>query len=140
MTASTGTCAPPPGFVELPSGVPFVELVGPLYVQEGSDPPVLGLPAEDRHCNQRGTVMGGMLATLVDIAFGLAIASDAEDAKDRATASLTVDFLKPARPGSWIEARTSVNRVGATLAFADCLLTAGDDEIVRARSVWAAAG
>ncbi len=140
MSERGDNAEPPPGFVVLPSGVPFVELVGPVYVQEGSDPPVLGLAVEPRHCNQRETVMGGMLATLVDVAFGLAIASDAEDAKDRATASLTVDFLKPAKPGSWIEARTSVNRVGATLAFAECLLSADGQEIVRARSVWAAAG
>ena len=38
--------------------------------------------------------MGGMLATLVDVAFGLAIEADAEDGEDRATASLTVDYLK----------------------------------------------
>jgi uncharacterized protein (TIGR00369 family) len=140
VSESPAAADPPEGFRVLDTGVPFVELVGPVFVREGSDPPVLGLAAVERHCNQRGTVMGGMLATLVDIAFGLAIASDAEDAKDRATASLTVDYLKPAKPGSWIEAKTSVNRVGATLAFADCLLTSDGEQVVRARSVWAAAG
>jgi acyl-coenzyme A thioesterase PaaI-like protein len=54
--------------------------------------------------------------------------------------SLTVDFLKPAKPGDWIESRTSVDRVGGTLAFADCSIRAGDREVVRARAVWVVAG
>jgi acyl-coenzyme A thioesterase PaaI-like protein len=54
--------------------------------------------------------------------------------------SLTVDYLKPAQPGDWIESRTRVDRVGSTLAFADCSLTVEDREIVRARAVWVVAG
>ena len=53
--------------------------------------------------------------------------------------SLTVDFLKPAKPGDWIESRTSVDRVGGTLAFADCSLAVEGREVVRARAVWVVA-
>ncbi|HEY4824311.1 MAG TPA: PaaI family thioesterase [Solirubrobacteraceae bacterium] len=128
----------PPGYTALEDRGAFLELVGPVFVLEGAEP-VLGLRVQDRHTNARGTAMGGMLATLVDVAFGLAIEADAEDAEDRATASLTIDYLKPASPGDWIEARVSVNRVGSTLAFADCSLKVGEQEIARARSVWASA-
>ena len=131
---------PPTGFEPLQESFPFADLVGPVYLLRDSQPAVLGFDPGDRHTNHRGTVMGGMLATLVDMAFGLAIRSDADDDKDRATVSLTVDFLKPAMPGEWIEAHTRVERIGRTLAFADCSLRVGDSEIVRARSVWAAAG
>jgi len=51
-----------------------------------------------------------------------------------------VDFLKPAQPGDWIESRTRVERVGGTLAFADCSITVDDREIVRGRAVWVVAG
>ena len=51
-----------------------------------------------------------------------------------------MDFLKPAEPGDWIEAQTSVNRVGGTLAFADYTLKVGEREIVRARAVFVVAG
>jgi acyl-coenzyme A thioesterase PaaI-like protein len=71
---------------------------------------------------------------------GRAIEADAEDGKDRATVSLTVDYLKPATPGDWVEARTRVERVGGTLAFADCSLVVGDKEVVRGRAVWVVAG
>lgn len=126
----------PPGFVELDTAIPFLELVGKIYVHE-REPSRLCVLAQPKHANHRGSVMGGMLATFVDFALGLAIAADAEDAKERATVSLTIDYLAAAPVGSWIEARTDVDRIGGTLAFADCSLQVEQRQIVRARSVWA---
>ena len=130
----------PPGFEPFPKQGPFLEEIGPILVREGGDELVLGLRAEERHANHRGTVQGGLLSTFADFALGRAIEADADDDKERATVSLTVDFLKPARPGDWIESRTRVDRVGGTLAFADCSLTVEGREIVRARAVWVVAG
>jgi uncharacterized protein (TIGR00369 family) len=129
----------PEGFTEYPNQGPFLEHIGPIQVREDGDELVLGLRAEERHANHRGTIQGGLLSTFADFALGRAIEADADDGKDRATVSLTVDFLKPARPGDWIESRTRVDRVGGTLAFADCSLLAGDREVVRARAVWVVA-
>jgi acyl-coenzyme A thioesterase 13 len=129
----------PAGFVPFPEQGPFLEHVGPVHVREDGEQLVLGLRAEERHANHRGTVQGGLLSTFADFALGRAIEADAGDGRDRATVSLTVDFLKPARPGAWIESRTRVDRVGATLAFADCSLTVEGREVVRARAVWVVA-
>ena len=130
----------PDGFTPYDAQGPFLELVGPVLVREDADGPVFGLRVSDRHTNHRGTVQGGLLSTFVDFAMGRAIEAESEDGKDRATVSLTVDFLKPATPGDWIETRTRVERVGGTLAFADCSLTVEDREIVRGRAVWVVAG
>jgi uncharacterized protein (TIGR00369 family) len=130
----------PEGFAPFPDQGPFLEHIGPVMVREDCGQLVLGLLAQERHANHRGTVQGGLLSTLADFALGRAIEADAADGKDRATVSLTVDFLKPAKPGDWIESRTRVERVGGTLAFADCSLTVEDREIVRARAVWVVAG
>ena len=130
----------PDGFVPFPNQGPFLEAVGPVHVREDGEELVLGLRAEERHANHRGTVQGGLLSTLADFALGRAIEADADDGKDRATVSLTVDFLKPAKPGAWIESRTRVDRVGGTLAFADCSLTVDGREVVRSRAVWVVAG
>lgn len=127
-------------FVPFPNQGPFLEAIGPIQVREHGDELVLGLLTEERHANHRGTVQGGLLSTFADFALGRAIEADAEDDKDRATVSLTVDFLKPAKPGDWIESSTRVDRVGNTLAFADCSLTVDGREIVRARAVWVVAG
>jgi uncharacterized protein (TIGR00369 family) len=131
----------PDGFVPWPDQGPYLEHIGPIHVRRGDEEElVLGLRAEERHTNHRGTVQGGLLSTFADFALGRAIEADADDGKDRATVSLTVDYLKPAKPGDWIESRTRVERVGGTLAFADCSLTVEGREIVRARSVWVVAG
>jgi uncharacterized protein (TIGR00369 family) len=132
----------PAGFAPFEPQGPFVQDIGPVLARQdepGGDP-VFGLRAEDRHTNHRGTIQGGLLSTFVDFALGRAIEADADDGKDRATVSLTVDFLKPAQPGDWIQSRTRVERVGGTLAFADCTLTVDDREIVRARAVFGVAG
>ena len=130
----------PPGFEPFPEQGPFLQEIGPVHVLRRGDELVLGLRAEERHTNHRGTVQGGLLSTFADFALGRAIDADADDDQDRATVSLTVDFLKPANPGDWIESHTKVDRVGGTLAFADCSLTVGDREVVRSRAVWVVAG
>jgi uncharacterized protein (TIGR00369 family) len=132
----------PAGFVPYPNQGPFLEHIGPIHVREGGSGGelVFGIRAEERHANHRGTVQGGMLSAFADFALGRAIEADADDDKERATVSLTVDFLKPAKPGDWIESRARVDRVGGTLAFADCSLAVDDREVVRARAVWVVAG
>jgi uncharacterized protein (TIGR00369 family) len=130
----------PDGFSPLPDQGPFLEHIGPICIKEAGDQLVLGLRAEERHTNHRGTVQGGLLSTFADFALGRAIEFDAQDGKDRATVSLTVDFLKPAMPGDWIESRTKVDRVGSTLSFADVSLTVEGKEVLRGRAVWIVAG
>jgi acyl-coenzyme A thioesterase 13 len=130
----------PPGFAPYEEQGPFLEHVGPVYCSGDADGRRFGLRAEERHTNHRGTIQGGLLSTFADFVLGRAIEADAGDDKDRATVSLTVDFLKPAQPGDWIESRSRVERVGGTLAFADCSLTVDGREIVRARAVFAVAG
>lgn len=130
----------PEGFASYENQGPFLEHIGPVLVREDGDELVFGVRAEERHANHRGTVQGGFLSTFADFALGRAIEADADDDQDRATVSLTVDFLKPASPGDWIESRTRVDRVGGTLSFADCSLSVDGREIVRARAVYAAAG
>jgi acyl-coenzyme A thioesterase 13 len=123
---------PPDGFAELDDTGPFGEHIGPLFARDD----VLGLRAEDRHANGAGTVHGGLLATLCDTAVGRAVRAEADEISAAATVSLTADFLAPAKPGQWLEARTEVERLGGRLAFADCSVTADGQEVVRARAVF----
>ena len=129
----------PQGFVPYENQGPFLEHVGPVHAREGDGQLVLGLRAEERHANHRGTIQGGLLSTFADFALGRAIEAGDDDDRDWATVSLTVDYLKPAKPGDWIESSARVDRVGGTLAFADCSLAVEGREIVRARAVWVVA-
>ena len=127
----------PDGFAPLDEGGPFIDLVGPVYARGVCADRVLALRVEDRHRNIAGKAHGGLLATLVDFSLGRALAeADAAGV----TVSLTTDYLKAVEAGDWVEAHTEVEKAGETLAFADCSLTVGDREVVRARAVFAVAG
>ena len=121
------------GFSPIPDAGPFLEHVGPVL----ADGDVVGLRIEARHLNRSGMAQGGLLATVVDFALGRAIRASAQDEQRAATVSLTTDFLGAAREGDFVEARTEVERLGGTLAFADCSLTVDGREIVRGRAVFA---
>ena len=121
-------------FQPIPDPGPFLEHVGPV-LSDGGD--VVAIRIETRHLNSSGMAQGGLLATLVDFAIGRAIRSSADDGRRAATVSLTTDFLGAAREGDLVEARTEVERLGGTLAFADCSLTVEGSEIVRGRAVFA---
>ena len=125
----------PAGFEPLTAAGGFVDHVGPLYTRRQDD--VVGVRVDERHLNRAGTVMGGFLATLVDVALGLAVRSEAEDDAKVATVSLTTDYLRPGPPGAWLEAHTKVERLGGRLAFVDCSVRAEGEEVVRARGVFA---
>jgi uncharacterized protein (TIGR00369 family) len=92
----------PPAFELLRAVGAFVDDVGPLYVRTADG--ALGLRVDDRHLNLAGTAMGGLLASLVDAAFGRAIRAEADGDAAVATVSLTTDYLRPAAPGAWLQA------------------------------------
>ena len=130
----------PPGFRPLHRSSPFSTLVGPLYTKgEGTDR-MIGLLAEDKHCNSRGIVHGGLLATLADLALGYTIAFLSDPPKSAVTASLTIDYVGSAKVGDWLEVHTDVQKSGGRLTFANCYVHVGEARIVRASAVFASAG
>ena len=62
----------------------------------------LELDATEEHLNKGGTVHGGVLATLVDMAMGEAIRSRTGDGEVPATSQLTVTYLRPGKPGALV--------------------------------------
>jgi len=130
----------PEGFKPLFRSSPALELIGPLYSHgEGVDL-VIGLRAERKHCNMRGTVHGGILATLADITLGYSLAFSTEPPTAAVTANLSLDFAGAAKEGDWLEARVDFHKLGARLAFGNCYITVEDNRIVRASAVFLVAG
>ncbi len=130
----------PPGFKLLQRSSPFSALVGPLYTSGEGARRMIGLLAEDKHCNSRGIVHGGLLATLADLALGYTIAYLSEPPRSAVTASLTIDYVGSAKVGDWLEVRTDVQKSGGRLTFANCYVHVGEARIVRASAVFASAG
>ncbi len=67
--------------------------------------------------NSRGEIHGGVVASLLDAAMGVAVRSSCEAGQGAATVSLTVNYLQPGRGG--LVAEGSVVRTGRTLASAE---------------------
>jgi uncharacterized protein (TIGR00369 family) len=129
--------APPPGFRPVARRSAFLDLVGPLHVDD-TDPraPVYGLLADQRHANSRGGVHGGVLTTLADVALGYGAIAAHGETLALVTASLTVHYTGAAHVGDWLEARTTLTRVGSRLAFARCEITAADRSVASCTGVF----
>ena len=68
--------------------------------------------AGEEHLNLHGTVHGGVLATMLDVAMGSAVAEAGGDSP--VTVSLTVTYLEPGRPGR-LQATAKVRKRGKRL-------------------------
>lgn len=130
----------PSGFKPLFRSSPVSELIGPIYCcGEGADL-VLGLRVENKHCNARGLVHGGILATLADTSLGYAMAFSTDPPTSLVTANLTLDFAGTARIGDWLQTQVDIQKQGRRLSFANCYIAVGGQRIVRASAVFLATG
>ncbi len=96
----------------------------------------LGWEARPDHRNLQGLVHGGILATLVDIAMGLAVRTAVGPTRRHVTIDLDVHYLRPARPGR-LEAAGRVVRVGTQVGFAEgSVMDAAGRLLVRASGTY----
>jgi len=130
----------PQGFKPLFRSSPAIELIGPLYSRGESADLVIGLRAERKHCNMRGTVHGGILATLADITLGYSLAFSTDPPTAAVTANLSLDFAGAAKEGDWLEASVDFHKLGSRLAFGNCYITVEGNRIARASAVFLVAG
>jgi len=130
----------PQGFKRLFRSSPAIELIGPLYSRGESADLVIGLRAERKHCNMRGTVHGGILATLADITLGYSLAFSTDPPTAAVTANLSLDFAGAAKEGDWLEASVDFHKLGSRLAFGNCYITVEGNRIARASAVFLVAG
>jgi uncharacterized protein (TIGR00369 family) len=131
-----GAAEPPTGFVRHSRSSPFVELIGPLYSQGTGMDLCLALRIDGRHLNGTGTVHGGVLATLADLAIGYAVASSTEPPIPLTTSSVTVNLSGMARPGDVIITRSSLQHRGSRVMLANCELAVGSRTIATASAVF----
>jgi acyl-coenzyme A thioesterase 13 len=117
-----------------------IEMIGPVYSRGEGAGLVLGLRAARKHCNMRGAVHGGILATLADVALGYSLAFSTQPPTAAVTANLSLDFAGAAREDDWIEAHIDFHKLGSRLAFANCYLTVGESRIARASAVFLVSG
>ncbi len=126
----------PQGFEPLFRSSPFLDLLGPLYNKRAGSNLIIGFRAATKHCNARGLVHGGVLSSLADIALGYSAAYSGEKPIPMVTASLTIDYAGGAKKGEWIEIESDVQKVGKSMAFANCYFLVNSKRIARASCVF----
>ena len=127
----------PRGYSPLSRSSPLLELIGPVYSRGTGLQLEIGLRADQRHANGRGTVHGGIIATLADIGMGYAMAFSSDPPLPLITASMTLDYLGAVRVGEWIDVRLEHSKRGRQMAFATVSLHVGDRPVARANAVFA---
>jgi uncharacterized protein (TIGR00369 family) len=126
----------PRGFKPLSRTSPLLDLIGPVYSLGVGRNLVLGLRAETKHCNARGSVHGGILATLADVALGYTMAFSSDPPARLVTANLSLDFAGAAKAGDWLETHVDIQKQGSRLSFANCYIQVEGERIVRASAVF----
>jgi acyl-coenzyme A thioesterase 13 len=127
----------PEGFTPLARSSPLLDLIGPVYSKGSGLQLEIGLRTDERHANSRGTLHGGVLATLADVGMGYAMAFSSNPPLPLITASMTLDYLSPVQINEWLEVRLEYSKKGRQLAFATVGLHVGDRMVARASGVFA---
>lgn len=130
----------PDGFEPLFRTSPFTDLIGPLYGRGKGRDLEIGLRVVEKHCNARGSVHGGALATLADVALGYTMAFSTDPPGHLVTSNLSLDFAGSAGIGDWIQTSVDIQKQGKRLSFANCYISNGDQRIVRASAVFLVTG
>ncbi|ATB38452.1 hypothetical protein CYFUS_003887 [Cystobacter fuscus] len=74
---------------------PIARLLGLLLTSVEPGRVVMELDASARHANPMGTLHGGVICDLADLAMGAAMSTTLEDEESFTTLDLTTKFLKP---------------------------------------------
>jgi uncharacterized protein (TIGR00369 family) len=94
----------------------------------------VSLEIQPQHLNLQGLLHGGLIATLADIAMGLAVRTKLEPGARHVTVALDMQYLSAARNGR-VSAQGRVVRAGRQIAQADAdVLDAQGKLLARARS------
>jgi uncharacterized protein (TIGR00369 family) len=83
------------------------------------------LVAEARHLNPGGTVHGGAIATLVDVAMGAAVFAGGDDGERPVTIEIKVNYLDAGEVGA-LRAVATVRRRGSRFTVLEAEVTQGD--------------
>ena len=89
----------------------------------------VAIEAAEHHLNPNGSVHGGVLATMIDVAMGTAVATTG--GQSPVTVSLAVTYLEPGRPGR-LEARARVRKRGKRLMVVEAEVVQDGDVVADA--------
>ncbi|MGI1677767.1 MAG: PaaI family thioesterase [Cellvibrionaceae bacterium] len=135
----------PDGFEPLFRTSPYLEMIGPIYNKkllrsaEGIDSVkgiVIGFFVQEKHCNARGLVHGGIVSGIADVALGYNASLSKNPPVSMVTTNLSIDYVGAIKLGEWVEVHVDVQKVGSRVAFANCYFVVKDKRVARASGVF----
>ena len=127
---------PPPGYVAAGFSPGFLDRGGPYWLRPDAAGTTVGLRIEEGHLNYQDVAHGGVLTTLADVALSWCVYSSEDPPLAVSTATLTVNFLRGARLGEWLEAEARIDRIGRALAYTSGTIRCGDQAIATMTGVF----
>lgn len=138
MTASdTIEVIVPEGFAPHFRSSPMTKPWEPIYSKTTADAVILAVRLAEPHTNSRGIAHGGFITAMADNAMGLSCGMKRDAGITRLiTASLGVDFIASARIGQWVVFESEIIKLGKSLCFVQCFVTADGERIARANGTF----
>lgn len=113
--------------------VPFLEHLGIEHVSTDDGEAVFRVTVDERHLRTLGLLHGGVTATLLDTAMGMAARTVAPPDQHVVTVQFGMNLIRPAHAGDHLEARARVEHPGSKTAVvaADLVIVPADGEETR---------
>ena len=127
----------PEGFKPHFRSSPLTKPWEPIYSKTTSEAVILAVRLAEPHTNSRGIAHGGFISAMADNAMGLSCGMKRDAGITRLiTASLGVDFIASAKIGQWVAFEPEIIRLGSSLCFVQCFVTADGVRIARANGTF----
>ncbi|WP_273484939.1 PaaI family thioesterase [Desulforamulus ruminis] len=94
---------------------------------------VIEVKVRPMHLNPHGTLHGGVLSSMADIAMGVAVRTLG---KIGVTVTLNTNFINPGNLGERIVARGKVTHQGNTLVATECIITRDSQVLAQSTGVF----
>jgi uncharacterized protein (TIGR00369 family) len=101
------------------TNVPIAELIGFQAETAGSGQAIASFDAGPQHANPMGTLHGGVLCDVADMAMGMAFASTLAPDESFTTMSLTINFFRPVRRAHLRAEARVINR-SRNIGYLEC--------------------
>ncbi len=109
---------------------PAAAFIGSELVAFGDGFSEVQLEISGEHRNSFGTIQGGILCALADVAMGTAVATTLETGEQFSTTNLNSMFCRPATSGR-LHAAARVLHRGRSTALSECEITCGETLVAR---------
>lgn len=123
----------PEGFEPHFKSSKFTDPWEPLYSQRMNDRVRIGVRLSEAHCNSRGLVHGGLIASLADNAMGLSCVAVMQannlEVMGLVTISLRTDYIGTAKLGEWLYVDTDYVKAGKSIGFTRAMIY-GDGKVI----------